>query len=309
MIYRKSYHRDFWFRIIVSLVFTLFFLFVGSNSIIAILNGLHFWPDFTASFLLIFIVTTYISLLSGYLDKYYSWIKYFPSRFTYQLVAGILLPAAFVLGYMYIYLIVLLNFKRNEVTFFYIEFPIAILFIVFWNMIYAGYYFYTEQKKVRQTLQDLNQELFTLRDAQSGLNVLPTIGEQPTEDIEHENEEVKETFHQEKIKILVAVSGNKNIPIPVQELAYIYKHDNFTVLKTFSSETYMLNHSLDELVKLLDNGLFFRANRQFIINVKACHYFTNEENGKLAVHLFPAFDDEVIISQKRTPLFREWLNK
>jgi hypothetical protein len=55
--------------------------------------------------------------------------------------------------------------------------------------------------------------------------------------------------------------------------------------------------------------IFFRANRQVIINIRACQYFTNEENGKLALYLVPAFQGEVIISQKRATAFRDWLNQ
>ncbi len=63
------------------------------------------------------------------------------------------------------------------------------------------------------------------------------------------------------------------------------------------------------MMSLLDEEQFFRANRQFIINTRSCQYFTNEENGKLAISLLPPFQDEVIISQKRSSVFKEWLNK
>lgn len=108
---------------------------------------------------------------------------------------------------------------------------------------------------------------------------------------------------------MIAVSGNKNIPIPVENIAYFYKDGNYITLNTFQSETYLLNHTLDELMKFLEASMFFRANRQFIINLKACHYFTNEENGKLQLHLLPEYSDDVIVSQKRAAAFKEWLNQ
>ncbi len=305
-----SYRMDFWVRIIVSLVFSLFFLFLGTDSISYIVNGKYFLADLISSFLLIFITTSYISMLSHWFDRHYPWNKQPATRFTYQLIAGILVPSAFVLGYMYLYLIVILGFKREEVPFFNTEFPIAVLFIVFWNALYAGYYFYREQKKAKHALHDLQQQLFTLRNASSGQQIIPTLEERPALEVEPGDESSKTTSaNPTRIKVLVAVSGNKNIPIPVQELAYIYKQGNFTHLKTFSGETYLLNHSLDELMSLLDDQVFFRVNRQFIINIRACHYFTNEENGKLALELIPSLDEEVVISQKRAPVFREWLNK
>lgn len=248
-------------------------------------------------------------MLSGYFDRHYPWNGQFTTRLFYQLIAGILIPGAFVLGYMYLYLIVILGFTREEVTFFHTEFPISILFIIFWNFIYAGYYFYRENKKSNVELRTLKAQLFTLQNVKTGSDALPTLPAQPDSDKMQDDLDFAETASFNKIKILVAVSGNKNIPIPVETISYFYKDGNYTTLKTFQSETYLLNHSLDELMKLLEETLFFRANRQFIINLKACHYFTNEENGKLAVHLVPGYEDEVVISQKRSPAFKEWLNK
>jgi hypothetical protein len=59
----------------------------------------------------------------------------------------------------------------------------------------------------------------------------------------------------------------------------------------------------------VDEQLFFRANRQTIINFNACSYFSYLEHGKLQVALQPGTDEPVIISQKRSPLFKEWVRR
>jgi hypothetical protein len=274
-----------------------------------IIKGKYFVSDVLSGFVLSFIVTSSINIITAYLDDQYPWGKYFATRLIYQWVAAVIIPAVFVLGFMYTYLIVILGFTKEEVNFFYTEFPISILFIIFWNVVYAVYYFYRESKKHKDELLSLKEQLFTLQNIQTGSQIIPSLPEQSVEEKTNEDTDLLIENTTAKIKILVAVSGNKNIPIPVEQIAYFYKDGNYSSLKTFQSETYLLNHSLDELMKLLDDGLFFRANRQFIINLKACHFFTNEENGKLAIHLVPEHDDEVIISQKRAPGFKEWLNK
>ena len=297
------YRRDLGLRVTVSLVLSLFFLFLGSDSVTDIIKGEYFPADLLASFLLVFITTSWISLLSAYFDQAYPWNLRAPARIIYQLIAGILVPAAFVLGYMYVYLIVVLGFSRSEVPFFHTEFPIAVLFIVFWNLLYAGYYFYHDSRRSRAELDTLRAKLFTLQDINTG-------EVQATEShVIRDEEEGDMPASGNRLRILVAVSGNKNIPIPVEQIAWFNKKGNYTSLTTFQSETYLLSHSLDELVTHLPSSLFFRANRQFIINIRACHYFTNEENGKLALHLVPPFEGEVTISQKRAAVFRDWLNQ
>ena len=304
-----SPYRDFWLRLGISVLLAFFFVFLGSDSITDIANGKYFVTDVLSGFILMFIITSSINIITAYLDKQYPWNKYFTTRLIYQFIAAIVLPAFFVLAFMYTYLIVLLGFKKEEVQFFYTEFPISVLFIVFWNVVYVGYFFYRETRKQKEELVSLKEQMFTLQNVKTGSDVIPTSINQPVIENYEEENDFAESNSSPKIKILVAVSGNKNIPITVETIAYFYKDGNYTTLKTFQSETYLLNHSLDELMKLLEETLFFRANRQFIINLKACHYFTNEENGKLEVQLIPEHNDSVIISQKRAPVFKDWLNK
>lgn len=303
-----SPYRDFWLRTGVSALLAVFFVLLGADSVSTVINGKYFISDLLSGFTLTFIVTSAINIITAYLDSQYAWNKYFTTRIFYQLTAAVLLPAVFVLGFMYTYLIVLLGFKKEEVEFFHTEFPIAVIFIVFWNVVYVVHFYYRENVKQKEELLVLKQQLFTLQNIQTGAAVLPASATVPQTDTT-DDDEVTETNSSAKIKILVAVSGNKNIPIPVEQIACFYKSGNYTTLKTFQSQTYLLNHSLDELAKLLEETIFFRANRQFIININACHFFTNEENGKLAIHLNPTHDDKVIISQKRAAIFKEWLNR
>jgi LytTr DNA-binding domain len=305
-----SLYRDFWLRLGLSLVLAFFFVFLGSDSFSNPVNGKYFITDLLAGFSLTFITTSLVNIITAYLDQQYPWNKYFVTRLLYQLIAAVVIPAIFVLAFMYTYLILMCGFKKEEVEFFFnTEFPIAVLLIIFWNVVYVGYFFYSDSKKSNRELLSLKEKLFTLQNVKTGSNVIPILPEQKITESKEDEPDFTESTNSTKIKILVAVSGNKNIPIPIEAIAYFYKEGNYTTLKTFQSETYLLNHSLDELMKVLEETLFFRVNRQFIINLKACHYFTNEDNGKLEVHLIPEYDVEVIISQKRAPVFKEWLNK
>jgi DNA-binding LytR/AlgR family response regulator len=60
---------------------------------------------------------------------------------------------------------------------------------------------------------------------------------------------------------------------------------------------------LEEIEELLDPNIFFRANRQAIINISAAH------SVKLAVQLKPPIKIEVDISREKSPLFRKWMDR
>ncbi len=302
-------YRDFWVRFSVSLFIALFLTFLGSESLAVVIRDKNFIPDVLAGFILTFTITSLINLITSYLDIHYPWHQFTATRIVYQLIAGVLIMSVLVLAYMYTYLLVIMSYPKNEVTFFNTEFPISVVFIIFWNLVYVGFYYYRIHKHQRAELITLKEKLFTLQHVPTGQEILPAAPEQAGEEQEEEESGTSETDPTEKINILIAVSGNKNIPLPVERIAYFFKSGNYATLMTFQTETYLLNHSLDELMKVLDEKRFFRANRQFIINLDACHYFTNEENGKLAITLVPTHKEKVFISQKRAPAFREWLNK
>ena len=57
----------------------------------------------------------------------------------------------------------------------------------------------------------------------------------------------------------------------------------------------------------LDNWLFFRANRQFIISRKAIKDVDIWLGNRLSVNLLLPIPERIIISKVKTPVFKKWL--
>jgi hypothetical protein len=152
MIIKLVPYKDFWIRIGLSLVVVFFFEFLGTESFNDAITSRFFWTDLIAGFILIFIASTFIRSVSLYLDKKYPWNKNFFPRIIYQFLAGVLLPSLFVLAYVYIYFFVIMKATKEEVVFFNAEYPIAVLLVIFWNLVYVGYFFSLESKKEKKEL-------------------------------------------------------------------------------------------------------------------------------------------------------------
>ena len=103
--------------------------------------------------------------------------------------------------------------------------------------------------------------------------------------------------------------GQKLIPVETGSIAYFYTEDKVSFLKTFQDQRYMVDHSLDELEKMLDPRSFFRANRQFIICPRALDGIHHHFNGKLKVMLKPSTGEEVFVSRERAGDFKTWLGE
>jgi DNA-binding LytR/AlgR family response regulator len=293
-------------RLATATALALFFVFVGTDSITDVINTSYFTSDVVVTTAISFILVSYVQAINNFLKKKYSLHQQFQKRVTHQIMLGVVLPALFTVIAISIYFFGVMNYKPEEISFFYNEFPVSIVVIAALNLFFAALSFFKENKMQLTTLHQLQEQVYTLQQSNIPFS---NDRQQSKATIEtDEEEQITTSSPAQKIKTLVAVSGNKNIPIAIEQIAYVVKEGNFTKLFTFHSETYLLNHALDELMKLLDDALFFRANRQCIINLNACRYFTNEENGKLALYLSPETEDEIIISQKRAAQFKEWLN-
>lgn len=112
-----------------------------------------------------------------------------------------------------------------------------------------------------------------------------------------------------KEKIIVSMR-NQWKPIGVNEIACFAKEVlNYACL--FSGEKYQINfNTLDEVEELLDPERFYRANRQFIINIDAIDSVKPLEYSKLLVKLKePNHKFEIDMSRDRAPLFKKWVDR
>ncbi|MDR7131478.1 two-component system LytT family response regulator [Algoriphagus sp. 4150] len=99
---------------------------------------------------------------------------------------------------------------------------------------------------------------------------------------------------------------DKLIPLPSDDVAFFYIETTVVHARTHKKQTYPLDLRLDELQDELDPGLFFRANRQFLVNRKAIRSAEYYFNGRLSLHVEPESEELILISKARVSEFRQW---
>lgn len=100
---------------------------------------------------------------------------------------------------------------------------------------------------------------------------------------------------------------DKMIPVSVDDIACFYYLNNLTFLVTFGNQKYPLDLSMDEVEGKLNPSLFYRANRQFIVNYKAIkeveHYFAR----KLVVKVGITVPESIVVSKAKASDFLRWM--
>ena len=109
-------------------------------------------------------------------------------------------------------------------------------------------------------------------------------------------------------RILVAIK-DKIIPLAVEDIACIYSTDRKTEIITTAEISYIYNKPLDTMIKNLDPTLFFRANKQFIINRNHIADITVWFDSRLRLRLTAETPEDIYIAKNRVSEFKSWLTE
>ena len=99
---------------------------------------------------------------------------------------------------------------------------------------------------------------------------------------------------------------DKLVPLAVNEIACFYLEDKVSRALTYPGKTVVIGKPLDVIAEQLDPGLFFRANRQFVVAHKAIESISMWFGGKLNLSLSVKVPERILISKARVPEFKEW---
>ena len=103
---------------------------------------------------------------------------------------------------------------------------------------------------------------------------------------------------------------NAWIPVKTEEIAF-FMYDILIYVYTKTREKYNMDfESLDEIEEMLNPDLFFRVNRQFIINRNVVQRVWGIDNSKMMVKLKePHQNIEIDVSRQKASVFKKWLEK
>ncbi|HLP36439.1 LytTR family DNA-binding domain-containing protein [Lacibacter sp.] len=119
----------------------------------------------------------------------------------------------------------------------------------------------------------------------------------------------QQSMNKYKERFLVNIR-NQWMPIATSDIACFAKEAlNYVYL--FNGDRYMLDFStLDDVEEVLNPDQFYRANRQYIINIDAIQTVKPMENSKLTIRLKePNHKFEIDMSREKAPVFKKWVDK
>jgi DNA-binding LytR/AlgR family response regulator len=117
-------------------------------------------------------------------------------------------------------------------------------------------------------------------------------------------------FTQKIRKRLIVRKGIENIALRTEDIVMVYTENKVVYVIDRDGRKYLSDKKLMELEQEMDTNVFFRANRQYIVNVDFIRAYKAYEKVKLQLELsIPLTNHCVIISQETAPHFRHWISQ
>ncbi len=109
---------------------------------------------------------------------------------------------------------------------------------------------------------------------------------------------------------LIVKKGIENIALKLDDVALIYTESKVVFVIANNEKKYIYDKNLSELEQELDKSIFFRANRQCIVNINYIRGFKAFEKVKLQVDLtYSIIPNKIIVSQETAPQFKKWIHE
>lgn len=111
-----------------------------------------------------------------------------------------------------------------------------------------------------------------------------------------------------KRRFLIKIGEQYHV-LNAKDIAFVVFDHGLSFAYTFNNERFPLDISMNELADQLDPNVFFRINRQSIINSASIKKISNWFNARLKLETEPKEAVEFVVSREKVKDFKEWLNK
>lgn len=113
-----------------------------------------------------------------------------------------------------------------------------------------------------------------------------------------------------KVKSRIVVKkGILNVPLKIEDVFLIYTENKVVYVVDALGNKYISDKSLTDMEEDLNPSVFFRASRQYIINILFIKGYRSIYKSKIEVVMSIATEHQIIISQSEAAGFKKWITE
>lgn len=128
-------------------------------------------------------------------------------------------------------------------------------------------------------------------------------------DLEGKITKVMEQFSKKyKSRFFVKV-GTRYQSIPVSSICCFFVEERNTFMGTTKGKIFDVDYSLDGLQSITDPNMFFRVNRNFLVNIHCITEIVSYSASRLKLKLIIDSNEDIIVSRDKVTAFKQWMDK
>jgi DNA-binding LytR/AlgR family response regulator len=117
-----------------------------------------------------------------------------------------------------------------------------------------------------------------------------------------------QAFEIKKKTRLLVKKGIENISLKIEDVAFFYTENKIVYVSDKTGRKYIIDKTLNDLENELDKKIFFRVNRQYIVNLSFVKSYKSYDKVKLQLDLAASNPNHfIVISQITAPYFKKWM--
>lgn len=122
--------------------------------------------------------------------------------------------------------------------------------------------------------------------------------------------QIEEQSNNEYRKRFLVNNGHKLKSVEATDIAYFFASGKHLFIHTFDNNSYIYDDTIKDIINKLDDKIFFKINRKYIINRKAVHYIVKHNSQKIEVILTPNPEDNntILVSKNCISELKSWLS-
>jgi len=109
-------------------------------------------------------------------------------------------------------------------------------------------------------------------------------------------------------KRIISKVGNKLKVIETKDIFLVYTDTGMVYVKTFDNTKHIIDETLENLYHKLNPDLYFRINRQMIININAVESMHTYSSSRLKIKPKVPHDNNIVVSKEKTADFKKWIS-
>jgi two-component system LytT family response regulator len=110
-----------------------------------------------------------------------------------------------------------------------------------------------------------------------------------------------------KSHFLIRLEDDKLVPLKTEDIAFLYSSHGVVRAFTTEGKAFTMDQSIDQIEEMLDPGMFFRVNSQFMISRKAVRDLGVWFSRRHSVNLKVRTPEKIVVSKEKVTQFKSWV--